>query len=94
MWHTRKKSSTGSYHRLPIVVPALMLGLRPVAKTVMKGGLFLTGTVKQLATATSAGVERLGGRSPWAGTVDDGSSGGRGRGQAARGSGPARLYGY
>jgi predicted flap endonuclease-1-like 5' DNA nuclease len=55
MWHTRKKSSTGSYHRLPIVVPALMLGLRPVAKTVMKGGLFLTGTVKQLATATSAG---------------------------------------
>jgi predicted flap endonuclease-1-like 5' DNA nuclease len=32
-----------------------MLGLRPVAKTVMKGGLFLTGTVKQLATATSAG---------------------------------------
>jgi len=44
MWHTRKKSSTGSYHRLPIVVPALMLGLRPVAKTVMKGGLFLTGS--------------------------------------------------
>ena len=39
----------------PLVVPALVLGLRPVAKTVMKGGLFLTGTVKQLATATSAG---------------------------------------
>ena len=39
----------------PLVVPALVLGLRPVAKTVMKGGLFLTGTVKQLATATSEG---------------------------------------
>src|SRR4030095_6454991 len=39
------------------------------------------------------GVERLGGRSPCEGTVDDGSSGGRRRGQAARCSGPAGLYG-
>jgi len=39
----------------PLVVPALVLGLRPVAKIVMKGGLLLTGTVKQLATATSEG---------------------------------------
>ena len=46
----------------PLVVPALVLGLRPVAKTVMKGGLFLTGTVKQLATATSEG---------WSGWVDE-----------------------
>jgi len=39
----------------PLVVPALVLGLRPVAKTVIKGGLLLTGTIKQLATSTSEG---------------------------------------
>jgi len=39
----------------PLVIPALVLGLRPVAKTLMKGGLRLTGTVQQLATATSEG---------------------------------------
>jgi predicted flap endonuclease-1-like 5' DNA nuclease len=43
----------------PLVVPALVLGLRPVAKTVIKGGLLLTGTVKQLATATSEGWSNL-----------------------------------
>jgi predicted flap endonuclease-1-like 5' DNA nuclease len=40
---------------LPIVVPALLLGLRPVAKTFIKGSLFLTDTVKRLAMATSEG---------------------------------------
>lgn len=39
----------------PIVVPALLLGLRPVAKTFIKGSLFLTDAVKQLARATSEG---------------------------------------
>jgi predicted flap endonuclease-1-like 5' DNA nuclease len=39
----------------PLVIPALVLGLRPVAKTIVKGGLFLTGTVQHLATATSEG---------------------------------------
>lgn len=39
----------------PLVIPALVLGLRPVAKTIMKGGLFLTGTVQHLATSTSEG---------------------------------------
>jgi predicted flap endonuclease-1-like 5' DNA nuclease len=39
----------------PLVVPALVLGLRPVAKVLMKGGLVLTGTIKQLATTTSEG---------------------------------------
>jgi predicted flap endonuclease-1-like 5' DNA nuclease len=39
----------------PIVVPALLLGLRPVAKTFIKGSLFLTDTIKQLAHATSEG---------------------------------------
>jgi predicted flap endonuclease-1-like 5' DNA nuclease len=39
----------------PIVVPALLLGLRPVAKTVIKGSLVLTATIKQLALATSEG---------------------------------------
>jgi predicted flap endonuclease-1-like 5' DNA nuclease len=39
----------------PLVVPALVLGLRPVAKTVMKGGLYLTGMVQHLATVTSEG---------------------------------------
>jgi hypothetical protein len=37
----------------PLVVPALVLGLRPVAKTVMKGGLCLTGMVQHLVTVTS-----------------------------------------
>jgi len=39
----------------PIVVPALLLGLRPVAKTVIKGSLVLTARIKQLALATSEG---------------------------------------
>jgi predicted flap endonuclease-1-like 5' DNA nuclease len=43
----------------PLVVPALVLGLRPVAKTVIKGGLLLTGTIKQLATSTGEGWSTL-----------------------------------
>jgi predicted flap endonuclease-1-like 5' DNA nuclease len=43
----------------PIIVPALLLGLRPVAKTVVKGSLCVTGSVTQLATATSAGWRDL-----------------------------------
>jgi predicted flap endonuclease-1-like 5' DNA nuclease len=43
----------------PIVVPALLLGLRPVAKTVLKGSLFLTDTVKHLAVATGKGWSDL-----------------------------------
>jgi predicted flap endonuclease-1-like 5' DNA nuclease len=39
----------------PIVVPALLLGFRPVAKTVIKGSLFLTDRVKLFATSTSEG---------------------------------------
>jgi hypothetical protein len=39
----------------PIVIPALLLGCRSVAKTVIKGSLFLTDAVKQLALATSEG---------------------------------------
>jgi hypothetical protein len=39
----------------PIVIPALLLGLRPVAKTFIKGSLFLTATIKQLTLATSEG---------------------------------------
>jgi predicted flap endonuclease-1-like 5' DNA nuclease len=39
---------------------ALLLGLRPVAKTVMKGGLFLTDQVKQfVATASEGGSEMV-----------------------------------
>jgi predicted flap endonuclease-1-like 5' DNA nuclease len=37
----------------PIVIPALLLGLRPVAKTFIKGSLFLTNMVKQFATPPS-----------------------------------------
>ena len=43
----------------PIVVPALLLGLRPVAKTLIKGSLFLTGRVKLFATTTSEGWGHL-----------------------------------
>jgi predicted flap endonuclease-1-like 5' DNA nuclease len=43
----------------PIIVPALLLGLRPVAKTVVKGSLSVTGAVTQLATVTSAGWSDL-----------------------------------
>jgi predicted flap endonuclease-1-like 5' DNA nuclease len=43
----------------PIVVPALLLGLRPMAKTFLKGGLFLTATLKQLARGTSAGWSNI-----------------------------------
>jgi len=39
----------------PIIIPALLLGCRSVAKTVLKGSLFLTDAVKQLALATSEG---------------------------------------
>ena len=39
----------------PIVIPALLLGCRSVAKTVLKGSLFLTDALKQLALATSEG---------------------------------------
>src|SRR5262245_53644790 len=39
----------------PLVVPALLLGLRPMAKMVMKVGLCLTETVTHLATAISEG---------------------------------------
>lgn len=39
----------------PIVIPAMLLGLRPVAKTVIKGSLFLTDRVKLFATTTSEG---------------------------------------
>jgi Domain of unknown function (DUF4332)/Protein of unknown function (DUF5132) len=39
----------------PVVVPALLLGLRPVAKTFIKGSLFLTEKVKQLAVVTGEG---------------------------------------
>jgi predicted flap endonuclease-1-like 5' DNA nuclease len=34
----------------PIVIPALLLGLRPVAKTCIKGSLFLTDMVRQFTT--------------------------------------------
>ena len=37
----------------PIVVPALLMGLRPVVKTVIKGSLLLTDKVRQLATEMS-----------------------------------------
>src|SRR5688500_2879422 len=43
----------------PIIVPTLLLGLRPVAKTVVKGSLCVTGRVTQLAAATSAGWRDL-----------------------------------
>src|SRR5262245_35518679 len=43
----------------PIVVPALVLGLRPVAKTFIKGSLFVTDTVKWLAVAISDGWSDL-----------------------------------
>ena len=43
----------------PIVVPALLLGLRPVAKTVIKGSLFVTDMLTQLATATTEGWSTL-----------------------------------
>jgi predicted flap endonuclease-1-like 5' DNA nuclease len=43
----------------PIVIPALLLGLRPVAKTFVKGSLFLTDTVKQLAITTGKGWSDL-----------------------------------
>ena len=43
----------------PIVVPALLLGLRPVAKTFIKGSLFLTDTVTRLAMATGEGWSDL-----------------------------------
>jgi predicted flap endonuclease-1-like 5' DNA nuclease len=39
----------------PIVIPALLLGFRPVAKTVIKGSLFLTDRVKLFANTTSEG---------------------------------------
>ena len=39
----------------PIVIPALLFGLRPVAKTFIKGSLFLTDMVKQFATPPSEG---------------------------------------
>jgi len=39
----------------PIVIPALLFGLRPVAKTFIKGSLFLTDMVKQFATPRSEG---------------------------------------
>ena len=77
-----------------LVVPALVLGLRPVAKTVMKGGLCLTGMVKQLVTATSEG---------WSAWVAEArgqarvTMAPRGEGDVAKpagGSGPAAPYGY
>jgi predicted flap endonuclease-1-like 5' DNA nuclease len=39
----------------PIVIPALLLGFRPVAKTFIKGSLVLTDMVKQFATPPSEG---------------------------------------
>lgn len=39
----------------PVVISALLLGLRPVAKTVIKGGLFLTDQVNQFVTTASEG---------------------------------------
>ena len=36
----------------PIVVPALLLGLRPLAKTVVKGSLLLSDMVKEFITMT------------------------------------------
>jgi predicted flap endonuclease-1-like 5' DNA nuclease len=43
----------------PIVISALLLGLRPVAKTVIKGGLFLTDQVKQFVTTASEGWNEM-----------------------------------
>lgn len=43
----------------PIVISALLLGLRPVAKTVIKGGLFLTDQVKQCVSAASEGWSEM-----------------------------------
>jgi predicted flap endonuclease-1-like 5' DNA nuclease len=43
----------------PIVVPALWLGLKPVAKTLIKGSLFLTDTVKRLAMTAGDGWSDL-----------------------------------
>lgn len=43
----------------PIIVPAMLLRLRPVAKTVVKGSLYVTGAVTQLASATSTGWSAL-----------------------------------
>jgi predicted flap endonuclease-1-like 5' DNA nuclease len=44
---------------LPIVVPALLLGLRPVAKTFIKGSLCLTDTIQRFALAMSEGWGNL-----------------------------------
>lgn len=43
----------------PVVISALLLGLRPVAKTVIKGGLFLTDQVKQFVTTASEGWSEM-----------------------------------
>ena len=43
----------------PIVISALLLGLRPVAKTVIKGGLFLTDQAKQFVTTASEGWSEM-----------------------------------
>jgi predicted flap endonuclease-1-like 5' DNA nuclease len=43
----------------PIVISALLLGLRPVAKTVIKGGLHLTDKVNQFVTTASEGWSEM-----------------------------------
>jgi predicted flap endonuclease-1-like 5' DNA nuclease len=43
----------------PVVISALLLGLRPVAKTVIKGGLFVTDQVKQFVTTASEGWSEM-----------------------------------
>jgi predicted flap endonuclease-1-like 5' DNA nuclease len=43
----------------PVVISALLLGLRPVAKTVIKGGLFLTDQVNQFVTTASEGWSEM-----------------------------------
>jgi predicted flap endonuclease-1-like 5' DNA nuclease len=43
----------------PLVLPALLLGLRPVAKLIIKGSLALTDNATHLITATSEGWSTL-----------------------------------
>ena len=43
----------------PIVVPAVLAGLRPVAKTVIKGGMFVMDKVQEMAAETGEQVGDL-----------------------------------
>lgn len=58
-WTTNLLIGTAAVIVAPIVVPAVLAGLRPVAKTAIKGGVFLYDKAGEIVTETGEQMSDL-----------------------------------